>query len=330
MQRKEVNPTWNTHELAASGGVFWLLLVPFPLADGVLNTISKLLLLTILFFCPLLLSLISPVEENIFFYSRLRLLQLWAAFAVTFSFTVQQGTPGAGPALFASMWLLFTLLLALYGVLRLLPWRWPRAEELVISAGLIYLPVGAGWLVLSRLGANPLGFSDAIVLLTAIHFHYAGFAIPILVGMSGRLLTRSKAPSWATMLYRAVVAGVIVGPPLIALGITFSRPLEALAATIFALTLMAYSLLTLVIIVPRVSNRANQILLSLSSLILLVTMLLAMGYAVGGFSGWMALTIPQMVQFHGWGNALVVLFALIAWVRERPEAMVPNGESKIG
>ncbi len=93
---------------------------------------------------------------------------------------------------------------------------------------------------------------------------------------------------------------------------------------------MAYSLLTLVIIVPRVSNRANQILLSLSSLILLVTMLLAMGYAVGGFSGWMALTIPQMVQFHGWGNALVVLFALIAWVRERPEAMVPNGESKIG
>jgi len=40
----------------------------------------------------------------------------------------------------------------------------------------IDLAVGGAWLVASRLGMRPMGIQEPIVLLTAVHFHYAGFA----------------------------------------------------------------------------------------------------------------------------------------------------------
>src|SRR3990170_3929977 len=49
------------------------------------------------------------------------------------------------------------------------------AEALPVA----YLLVGTSWLVLSRFGARPLGFSAEIVELTAVHFHYAGFVAPM-------------------------------------------------------------------------------------------------------------------------------------------------------
>jgi hypothetical protein len=51
---------------------------------------------------------------------------------------------------------------------------------------MLYLPIGGAWLVASRLGIQPLGFGDTIVLLTAVHFHFAGFAAPVLAGLAGR------------------------------------------------------------------------------------------------------------------------------------------------
>src|SRR2546427_2725107 len=38
-----------------------------------------------------------------------------------------------------------------------------------IDAGLLYLPVGAVWFIMARLGSQPFGFGDTIVLLTAVH-----------------------------------------------------------------------------------------------------------------------------------------------------------------
>jgi hypothetical protein len=50
------------------------------------------------------------------------------------------------------------------------------------------------------------------VLLTAIHFHYAGFALPLLTGLAGRALGGRIA--------RIASLGVIAGVPLVAFGIT--------------------------------------------------------------------------------------------------------------
>ena len=84
-----------------------------------------------------------------------------------------------------------------------------------IDAGCAMLPIGGGWLVLSRLGVSVLGFEEPIILLTAVHFHYAAFATLVLVGLAGRF-TRDGAA------YRAIAAGAVSGPPLLAAGITLS------------------------------------------------------------------------------------------------------------
>ena len=44
----------------------------------------------------------------------------------------------------------------------------PLAES-SIDAGLMYLPVAGAWLMVYRLGIQPLGYGETIILLTALH-----------------------------------------------------------------------------------------------------------------------------------------------------------------
>ncbi|NJN44183.1 MAG: YndJ family transporter [Anaerolineae bacterium] len=94
------------------------------------------------------------------------------------------------------------------------------------------------WLLASRLGANPLGFTEPIILLTAIHFHFAGFAAPIIAGLVGRELAKPKSfgreTSWISMGYPIVAVIIILGPTLVAVGITFSPIMEAVAGVALA------------------------------------------------------------------------------------------------
>lgn len=69
-------------------------------------------------------------------------------------------------AAFTAPWLLICGILA---VAECAHWRRRRDLGRVLMAG--YLAVGAGWLLLARLGARPLGFEDVIVQATAVHFH---------------------------------------------------------------------------------------------------------------------------------------------------------------
>src|SRR5213075_2564830 len=112
-------------------------------------------------------------------------------------------------------------------------------EEISVSAGLIFVSVGGGWLVMSRFGIQPLGFGDTIVLLTAVHFHYAGFAAPILAGMAGRTLTREL--SFARRLLMFIVTGIIAGVPMVAAGITLSPVLGLIGTIIISLALILLS-----------------------------------------------------------------------------------------
>src|SRR5262249_19239859 len=116
---------------------------------------------------------------------------------------------GLAAAAFTLPWLGVTLLLALAGLGRLRQPRRLAAAELCVTAALLYPAVGGGWLVLSALGARPLDFAPEIVRATAIHFHYAGFALPLLAGR----LARARPGLGA----RTVTAGVVLGVPLVAL-----------------------------------------------------------------------------------------------------------------
>src|SRR4030095_7036112 len=96
---------------------------------------------------------------------------------------------GLTAALLAVLTLALHLLVALFGLSRLLPRGLLPIEELSIDAGLLYLPVAGFWFVVYRLGIQPVGFGETIILLTVVHFHFAGFATPIIAGMTGRLLS---------------------------------------------------------------------------------------------------------------------------------------------
>jgi hypothetical protein len=307
---------------AVAGAILWLaLLLPLP---GWLELpvesrdetwlIERLLLLAILVFTPLTLSLTpGRIGEHPLPYRAAVLIQPFAALLVVVSFHTRTGL-AAG--LLTTGWALATAMSALFGLTRLWQRRSPGPlEELSIDAGLAYVTVGSGWLFLSRCGLNPLGFSDAIVLLTAVHFHYAGFTAPILTGLAGRKLKHVK-PS-LLKFFRIAAVGVIAGPPLVAIGITFSRAIEMLSAFVLASSLLILAWLTFFAIVPALKSRVAQLLLIISANSVLVTMIFACVYAVGRYRAVETLTIPLMAQVHGAPNAFgFVLCGLLAWLIE--------------
>ncbi|HEY3229481.1 MAG TPA: YndJ family protein [Roseiflexaceae bacterium] len=301
---------------AILGGVIWLILFAASASnDGTLAMITYLLLFAVLVITPLALPLVAPVElvsSQALPYRAALVVQPFVAALVIISFFLPAGIPAA---LCVLGWLLLTSLVALFGLFRLLSRNSLRADELCIDAGLFYLPVGAVWLIFSRLGANPLGFDNTIVILTAVHFHYAGFGAPILAGLAGRRLATIRPAAWR--LFRPVAAGVIAGIALVAAGITLARftpLLEVAAAVLFAASLLGLAGLVLFVVVPATQPRFARGLLAVSAGSLLVTMPLAGGYTVGRFAGFPLVGIPRMVEVHGWMNALgFVLCGLLAW-----------------
>jgi len=307
---------------ALIGGIVWLALL-LPLAawlnlpvesNGETWLIERMLMLAVLVFVPLALSLVATANENGkhgFAYHYAISFQPLGAALVIVSFYLQTSS-SAGTKTMA--WVLTTFFIALFGLWRLWRrWKFSRSifplEELCIDAGLIYIVVGGGWLFLSREGLNPMNFSDTIVLLTAVHFHYAGFAAPILTGLAGRKLKTGIARK----IYLAAASGVIAGPPLVAAGITLSRSVEVFSAVTLALSLFALAMLTMFVIAPEM-RPLPRLLLILSAMSVIVTMIFACLYAFGRFAGIETVNIPLMAQVHGISNALgFVLCGLLAW-----------------
>ena len=316
--------SWS-HASAGLGAAAWLALHLALPSDTELRTIALLLLLAVLVCVPLGLALVATPNRggrHPWAYRVARRAQLGAALLAVGSYFLPTGLPAAA---MATPWLAFTGLVALFGLSRLLPRGVRSAEEICIDAGLLYLPVGGAWLVLSRLGANPLGFGDTIVLLTAVHFHYAGFAAPILAGMAGRALRPSQRA--ARRAFRLVALGVVAGPPLLAAGITFSRALETAAALLLAASLIGLAGITALAVLSQMGSRLVQALLLVSAGASVGAMGFAIVYGLGALTGLRLLGIPQMVALHGWANALgFALCGLLAWTISPPQShVVPPG-----
>ena len=249
------------------GAIIWLLLLAIPLpTDAQLEPIARLLLLAVLVITPLALPLAAPPERAHYAILAQRAAIVAQPFAAALAIVAFYQPAGRAAALLAAAWLLPTGLAALTGMLRLLSRRNGRADELSVDAGLIYLPVGAVWLLFNRLGLNPLAFGDTIVLLTAVHFHYAGFAAPILSGLLGRQIANARPAAWP--LFRLVAAGVIAGIALVAAGITLARytpVVEVGAALLFAISLLGLAALTLGVGLPIMTSHLARALLAISS-----------------------------------------------------------------
>lgn len=306
---------------SAVGGVVWLVLWFVPvLGDGDMGTITRLLLLAILVCVPLALLLVeTPYRDgrHPWPHSVAVAVQPVAAAMAVGSFLVPSGVVAGA---LAAGWFAVTALAGLFGVFRFLTRGTRRVEETVLDAGLIYLPVGGAWLVVSRLALNPLGFGDMIVLLTAVHFHYAGFIAPVLAGLAGRHAAREgKGRSW---VYPFVCGGLIAGPPLVALGITLSPLVEVVAVFLQAGSLVLFALWLLFGIVPTMDGVPVKLALAVSAISVMTAMGFAAAYGLGEFVGREAISISRMVQVHGWLNAAgFALCGLLAWLPKPPKTL---------
>ncbi len=257
------------------------------------------LMLTVaqLLFVPLTLQLILKKENRLYYY-----FAIPAFLAVSI---LQTTTNTKFDILLATIYLLFTFVVALYGFGRFLGRGFTHLEEFAIDVGMMYLFIGGMWFF-AYTAQIDTGFSPLITWLTAIHFHYSSFLLPIFVGFLGRL--------YKSTLYKYVCATIFISPIIVAIGITFFPWLEVVSVLFYIFGI--YGLILLVFKAPF-RNTIQKYLIRLSFGALGITIIFSLLYAVR-FSH---VGIDFMLRFHGFFNC--VLFALcgvIGWALYTPSS----------
>lgn len=312
------------HISAGIGAVLWLLLRLVPNVHS--DPVHRVLLGGILVAAPLALAPLASRSGSRAWRALLQAaagLQPLAALAAVGSFLVAAPVAGA----LAAPWLGFLGLLGLLGLLRLARGAWRTPAEASIAAGLLFAPVGGFWLVAAQLDLTAFGFDPLIVVLTAVHFHYAGLAAPVLTGLAlGRLveLGMRRALAWP------IAGGVILGIPLVAAGIAVAPVLGLVGAVLLAAALAGLAVTSLSHLRAFFARRLSAWLLAVSCLSVLLSMPLAVLWAWGQVTGTAPIELIWMVRIHGMANAHgFVLCGLVAWALEPARRLPPGRGSQL-
>ncbi len=227
--------------------------------------------------------------------------------------------PGKRAGLAAVGWLIVCVLMAASGVgdviraLRTDANNRVRTTRAVIGIARMDLAVGGAWLGASRLGMRPMGIQEPIGLLTAVHFHFAGFATATIAAATLRFAERRREYRWLKYLV-PVVAGL---PFVVAVGFVISPVVKMTAAVLFSM-----SVATLAVAVRacgrKVEDVTARVLLQVAAAAVFAGMVLSGVYAIADYLGSDVLTIPQMARTHGILNGIgFCLAGLLGWLAER-------------
>lgn len=265
---------------------------------GDITLVDSMLLLAVLVIIPTAVGLLPDTS------ARVANVAVVAAIPIGPALAIEQGPAAAamiGP------W----TLTAAAGALLYLHWWWTNGRhprEVIWVAATAYLFVGAAWLTADRLDVAPFGYTAPFVQLTAVHFHYAGFASIVLTASAWRRLPNNEAAATAAVL-------TTVATPIIAIGFTFLGALQVAGAVLLTAGLWLLAWVTVRHVVPGV-DPVTATLLTISSLSVLVPMVLAIHWAVGTSTGARVLSIRDMARFHGTVNAVgFALLGVIGWRR---------------
>ncbi|MEC1542654.1 YndJ family protein [Bacillus subtilis] len=271
-----------------------------------ISVAEALVLLSILFFVPGIFPFVfrqSPVRAAQFMENGLIQCYPVAAFFAVLALVTEVGG-------FALIWWTYTIFIALYAILRLWETKIHRIEETSVLFGLIYLAGGGFWFFAYAAHLQIMQFGPLIILLTAVHFHYSAFLIPIFNGLLGRTIRKHR------MLYSWITWVILLSPLLIALGITYSKTLDVIAVSIYMAAIYLHAFL----VFTAAFRTKTGFLIRLSSAVLMITIAFSMIYSFGVFRQEVTLTINQMIWIHGFVNAFgVILPALIGWRIEDPK-----------
>jgi hypothetical protein len=268
-----------------------------------------MLLLVPLVVTPLLLPALPARTVGRLRTRDLALPALAAALVLVAAFAVPAGPVAFGLTLpWLGIGAATTAMALAHGVPRLPGLLYPRhSSDLATDAALGYLGVGAVFLAFDRAGFQPLGFSPVIVLLTAIHFHVAGFGLVA----TGSLLARR-----GSRLAAFGAVGVIFGIPLTALGWTVGVPAINAVGSVVVGTAglgVAVGLMRRAGFGPR-GRRVAMV----AGASLVVGLPLGIAWGVSAWLGLPFIDIDGMARVHGTLNLTGVVLATIALTVERP------------
>jgi hypothetical protein len=306
-------PFWQRMPAAAvAGGVLWLVLVLIRFQGIIqLTLIDILFLLAPLVIAPLGLRLIRFDADlaSRLLSAAVRIQPVGALLAVV-AFLLPIGLAAA---IFASAWLLVCVIAALGALAYLVLGRSLHPARLATAAAVAFMAFGAIWLVLTRAGIAPIGLSPIIVEMTAVHFHFTGFAATL---MAALLLTRLRNDRGvARRIAIAASLLLVAGSPVLAMGwATPVHVLQVAGAILVATGVVATSTVLFFGSAGLVESIGARVLLRLSALAPLLPMVLAVEYSAGHVFGFPTLDIQGMALIHGDLNALgFSLLGLLAW-----------------
>ncbi|GCE09831.1 YndJ family transporter [Dictyobacter aurantiacus] len=329
--------SWNRVSLGFGGCAWGMATLASVIGWLRLSDLQIVLLLALFVITPLAMTLVLRPKEDRSLPQPAALMLFMQPLASLLGGTSFFLPMGLFAAAFAAIWLFFTVLLALIGLVRLCQFHHQQLlslANLCLTGAWLYLPIGSTWMLLARWGLQPLGFGVHTDLLTAVHFHFIALAALIITGLTGQMIqtTRITQHKIFRTTYRIAALGVLIDPLLVAAGLTMAQvanlpSLDTAPADLLALSLLLISLLGLRFVVPTTTSRLAQVLLTLSYTTIFFTMLFAGAYALGDATGAWTITIPQMILIHGLENALGFGFCgLLGW-RIRSEQRKMNGEA---
>jgi hypothetical protein len=210
---------------------------------------------------------------------------------------------------FASSWLLVCAAFAGDGLWRFVRSRAKSFTQFCFAGGEEYLLVAGIWLVASRAGVQLLAFREPIVLLTAVHFHFAGFASAVLAALTYARLRESR---WKALLRVALLA-VVCGPGILGLAFMLGPKWKLVAALSIAFGQLVLAS-GMVRVGFAVKNGSGRWLLFVAGASVAAGMVLAAVWAIGEYPLQAFVNIRQMAEVHGVLNAVgFAVCGLVGW-----------------
>ena len=278
-----------------------------------IGSIELIFLLAPLVIVPLGMELLRLDGGGRFDAIALRVQPFCAAFAVLALWL----PPGRSAAILASAWMCLCLLLAASfptnflslsrslsaGALRL---------RLIGTIARIDLLVGGTWFLASRFGMHPFRTQEPMVLLTAVHFHFAGFATAVI---SAAMLRFAQQHGLEPGLKRLLP--LVVGMPyVVAAGFVISPALKTGAGVVFSASVAALAIF-LRFLARLTESKSARFFLEIAAVGVFAGMVLSAVYAIADVRGGNGFEITQMASTHGLLNAVgFCLPALLGWLIE--------------
>jgi len=238
----------------------------------------------------------------------IRLFALPTAILLAISFLLK---PGPIAAMLTLPWLSLCVWLSIDQLIKYMIFAERGMVQLCHLMAFLYLPVGGAWAFADRLAFYPFDFPPTITLLTVAHFHFAGFLLPI---MTGWAIQKSKPSSFLNL----IAWGVILGIPLVAIGITTTHFHLPIVIEVIAVTVMASGGIGTGFLHLKLGWTHKTRLLGwlwiLAGFALIGGMSLAFLYGWRHYFPISAITIPWMHALHGTLNAVgFALPGILGW-----------------